>query len=539
MLNDVTKAKLLPYQLNHTNNLIYSINIHNRGLDASDTGTGKTYSSIALCVTLGLKPLIIGPKAVITSWKRAFEYFGWDFYGITNYESIQNCKMFTKQSFKDKVDCPWIKRIEVKEDDDMDNIEDNKIKIEKKPKKNKNIVKKQIIETKEKSKDTKYTYVWNNLPNDIIIIFDEAHRCKNPHTLNSVLLYTLAKTTAKILMLSATLSDKPENFALAGYVLGLYPNIRNAKNWMLSISKDCSISSGIHQQLYPEYASRMRIRDLGKLFPDNQVCAVCYDMANATEIQEQYKIIEEEYLRLKKNEESSGCALARILYCRMKIEMLKVPTYIKEAKKYMEEGNAVAIFVNFTQSLQTIADELNTNCVIHGQQTLEERDKAIADFNNDKSQIIICNIQSGGVGLSLHDLNGNFPRVAIVSPGYSAQMIIQALGRVHRANGKTPVRQRIVFCSNTLEEEICENMKEKIKNIAMLNDNDLDSYQIEGLMDDVDAIGIDKHKDLSEFDKLFLKINALNIKKQRLEMELADTIKEINGFEIKINNHII
>ena len=51
------------------------------------------------------------------------------------------------------------------------------------------------------------------------------------------------------------------------------------------------------------------------------------------------------------------------------------------AKKYLEEGNAVAIFVNFTDSLKTIAKELDTACIVYGDQTLEERNKNIADFN--------------------------------------------------------------------------------------------------------------------------------------------------------------
>lgn len=487
---------------------------------------------------MGLKPLIICPKSVITSWTNVLSFFDVEYYGVSNYESIQNCKMFTKQSKYDKVNCPYITRVEIKKDEIKDEAPKDTVKsviksVKKKSPKKKLPKKKEfklndnnIVDPEE---DTKYSYIWKNLPNDIIIIFDEAHRCKNPRTLNSVILYTLAKTNSKIIMLSATISDKPENFALCGYVLGLYSHIRNAKNWMLSVSNkhNNNMCSGIHNEIYPNYASRMRIKDLGKLFPDNQIVASCYDMDNAPEIQEQYKIIEEEVARLKHNEENSGNVLASILYARMKIETLKIPTYIEEAKKYIKEGNSVAIFVNFTQTLQTIADELKTNCVIFGQQTREERQKSIDDFNNDLSRVIVCNICSGGVGISLHDLNGLFPRVSIISPGYSAQMIIQALGRIFRANAKTAVRQRIVFCSGTIEEDICANMKDKITNIGMLNDNDMGSYQIEGLIDDIDAIGVDTHKDLSEFDKLFLKINALNIKKHRLELELKDTNNEL------------
>ncbi len=57
----------------------------------------------------------------------------------------------------------------------------------------------------------------------------------------------------------------------------------------------------------------MRIKKLGNLFPDNKIIAECYDMDNAIEIEEQYKIIEEEVEKLKTKEEGSGCALSRIL----------------------------------------------------------------------------------------------------------------------------------------------------------------------------------------------------------------------------------
>jgi SNF2 family DNA or RNA helicase len=537
-ISDEIKTKLLPYQIDHTNNVIYSIRTHNRNLDASDTGSGKTYTSIAACIAMNKKPLIICPKSVITSWKNVLKYFNCEYYGVANYESIINCRMFTETSTNEKVPCPYIKRVEVKKEIKQEIKKDDKIK-NKKIKKVKDF---KMNDTNPEQLETPvgFTYVWQNLPEDIVVIFDEAHRCKNPQTLNSVLLYTLAKTTTKIIMLSATVSDKPENFALAGFVLGLYPQIRNAKNWMLSVSNGYdNICSAIHDQIYPEYASRMRIRDLGALFPSNQVVCACYDMENAKEIEEQYKLINEEVQRLQKNEDNSGCALARILYARMKIEMLKVPTYIEQAKKFIEEGNSVAIFVNFTQSLRTISDELDTKCIIFGQQTREERDEAINAFNEDRSRVIVCNTQSGGVGVSLNDQNGVFPRVSIISPGYSAQMIIQALGRIYRAKTKTAVRQRIIFCQNTVEEEICKNMKEKITNIAMLNDKDLGSYVIEGLMDDIDSVGIDSNKELSDFDKLFMKINVLNIRKQRLKLELEDTEKELREFEQKINNLVL
>ncbi len=198
---------------------------------------------------------------------------------------------------------------------------------------------------------------------------------------------------------------------------------------------------------------------------------------------------------------------------------------------------AVVIFVNFTQTLRTLADELKTNCLIFGEQTLEDRNKNINDFNTDKSQIIICNIRAGGLGISLHDLNGNYPRISIISPSWSAQDIIQALGRIHRAKGQTPVRQRIIFCKNTIEECICKRMKEKILNIASLNDGDAESYQIKGLVED--DLGSDPNAGMTEFEKIFQRINVLNAKKTRLQQDIKDVENEIKSLEQIMGSYII
>jgi SNF2 family DNA or RNA helicase len=519
MIPNNIKEKLLSYQIPHTENLIYSLKTYNRALDSSDTGCGKTYTAIAAAITLGLKPLIICPKSVLTGWQKVLTGFDSTYYGLSNYESIQNCKMLTAASKNNKVKCQWIKRVELK--DNLINFDVNL-----------------GINKKSEKKEVEYTYVWDNLPKDILIIFDEAHRCKNAKTLNHSLLNTAARTSAKILMLSATVADKPENFALAGFVLGLYKSVREANNWISSAGANCkNIMQGVHKELVPEYMSRMRIKDLGDLFPENQILAECYDMDMAEEIEKQYKIIEDEVNRLKNKEESSGYVLAKILYARMRIEQLRIPTFVEMAEKYLEEGCAVAIFVNFTSTLKTLAEQLKTNCVIHGEQSLVERDKNINDFNKDKSHVIIANIRSGGCGISLHDLNGDYPRVSIISPSWSAQDIIQALGRIHRANGKTKVRQRIVFCKGTIEEKVCEGMKEKIKNISSLNDGKLDSIKIEGLMDE--SVGVDKLAELSEFDITFQRINVLNAKRDRLKREIKETEDELKSLETALNTLVI
>jgi SNF2 family DNA or RNA helicase len=144
-------------------------------------------------------------------------------------------------------------------------------------------------------------------------------------------------------------------------------------------------------------------------------------------------------------------------------------------------------------------------------------------FNEDKSQIIIANIKAGGVGISLHDTHGKYPRVSIISPSWSAQDILQALGRIHRAKGKTETLQKIIFCKDTIEEKICEKVAEKIGNIAMINDGNMSAYNIEGLIEGSNSSA----KELTEEEKREQQLDTLFAKRDRLMNDVKETEEEI------------
>ena len=153
--------------------------------------------------------------------------------------------------------------------------------------------------------------------------------------------------------------------------------------------------------------------------------------------------------------------------------MYKIEIIIDLISQYKENKYSIVIFVNFNNTLDMLSKLLETNCVIHGRQTSEERIKNIEDFQSNKERIIICNIQAGGQSINLHDINGGYPRVSLIVPSYSSTQLVQALGRIHRANSKSPATQRIIFSSGTVEEHIAKRLKEKVNNLSLLNDDDL------------------------------------------------------------------
>lgn len=66
-LDEIITKKLLSFQVAHVYQLQECLNLRKKVIDASDTGTGKTYCAIATCALLKLTPFIICPKSVIAN----------------------------------------------------------------------------------------------------------------------------------------------------------------------------------------------------------------------------------------------------------------------------------------------------------------------------------------------------------------------------------------------------------------------------------------------------------------------------------------
>jgi SNF2 family DNA or RNA helicase len=163
----------------------------------------------------------------------------------------------------------------------------------------------------------------------------------------------------------------------------------------------------------------------------------------------------------------------KILILLQQIELIKVNVIIELVNKYIERGHSIAIFVNFIETLNSLKKKLNIDCTIQGDLLDDEKQQNINDFQKNKKKIILCTLQSGGQSISLHDTSGKHPRVSIISPSFSSVDLVQSLGRIYRAGTKSHAIQHIIFCGNTYEEKICENIKQKINFMSDLTDDDL------------------------------------------------------------------
>ena len=454
----INTVGLLPPQFAHTQRLIDSLYLNGFAIDMSETGTGKTYVAAAIIREMNRPAFIVCPKSVIPQWEKILKTFDLKA-TIINYEKIGrgNTKHMKWKKIQDLMK-PW----------------------------------------KEEAKEERPVFMME--PNAIVIL-DEGHRCKGNDTTNCQMMVSLADQGYKCLVSSATIATTPLEMKAIGFLTGLHKlynftdfmRVHGAKwlgKWGAMTFDMASDEAKKGMMLMHEYwfktkkcASRLTVEDFGKLFPESHIVAEAYDLGdiNTSRINSIYDDMEAELAKLEeKSAKYKDHAFAIMMEARRRSELCKVPEFVNMIEELFDEGKSVTVFVNFQDTVDAINKRLSTMKkfkgligYIIGGQSEKVRQQDITDFNADKKRILIINIKAGGTGISLHDLNGNFPRASIISPNYSAYELVQALGRIWRQGGLTKSYQRIVFAARSIEEQACRRVQFRLNNLSTLNDADM------------------------------------------------------------------
>ena len=436
---------LRPWQIESVAKICSSLKHWNAAIDGSDTGVGKTYVACAVARELGMKIVVICPKSVKESWRRVIvRHFKMKdkLVGITNYEQLRIGK-------KDSPIASFV--------------------------------------TNRKTHRDKFTW---KITKNTLIIWDESQKLKNWKTQNSKTCIAAQKQGYKMLFCSATNATNPLELRTVGSVLNLFKGAKQYYNWLyqhgvhkgqwgLVFTDDIKVRKVVlkklNQDIFVNRGVRLS-RDTIPGFPESEVIADCYNMDDE-EIKKINSIYAEMAIELKQLDKrvkrDKAAEMVAILRARQKIELIKVPLFIDMVEEALENGMSAVVFVNFTETINALSKRLDTKCIFDGKVKDTIRQKNVDDFQADKQRVILVNIASGGAGLSLHDLNGNHPRLALISPSYSAVLMRQATGRVWRDDAKTKSIQKIVFVADTVEEQVCENVQKKLANLDLLNDGDL------------------------------------------------------------------
>jgi superfamily II DNA or RNA helicase len=394
-------------------------------LEASIPGFGKTYVAGFLAAYLKRRVAVVCPKSVRPSWERAMRECGAGVVFITNYEQTKLAKFsFGRWQVKGRV------------------------------------------------------YEWK-VPTDTLIVFDEAHRCADRTTQNAKLMIAAARQKIKTLVMSATIAQSPLEMYALGLLLGLHKG-GDFFGWCFrhgvfkgrfAFEFDGTPASlrKLNTLVFPAHGYRASFADIPD-FPSEKVETLGVDVANPSQVDELWAKIQE--LELLKADATEPITLR--LRARQQSELLKVPAFTELIKDSVAEGQSVCVFVNFIATLEQLAAAFPKAEIIRGGQTAEARQIGVDNFQADKSRVMIAQSQAGGVGISLHDLHGNFPRRSLISPPESARSLIQILGRIRRTGGKSLALQTLVFAQNTVEVKVQRAVERRKGQIEMINDGDLD-----------------------------------------------------------------
>lgn len=423
------------YQEANSDALAKSIQAIGSGLDASDLGTGKTFTALLTAKKLGARPAIVCPLAVIPSWERACALVGVKPLFITNYEACRS------KSFE------WGGLI-----------------------------------------GSNY---WWKTPVETLMTFDEVHRCRGKDTLNGKMLRSAAYR-CRTLLASATPFTQPLEARNIGLALRLF-NDNAFSRWCFDFGCRKDFRSGgmlfkgdesdirrVHEQIFGAGRGvRTRVEDIPG-FPETQIIPTPIDAIDPGAIAQVY-IDELNELLAQATERAASPVMmgfdpgvfVPMLRYRQIAELQKCVVMAQMAQDLRDQGFAVAIFVNFSASVELLKQLLKTDMTITGDDHGGIRQNRCAKFGWNKEDFIILNSAAGGTGIDLHDISGaKKPRATLISPSYNVFDFKQVFGRVRRDGGGRSV-QHIVYVRDSAEEEVMQNVSGKLDNLDLLVDGDL------------------------------------------------------------------
>ena len=445
---------LFAFQCAHKDTMIEGFDRHITFINASETGTGKTFVTLSFAETEKRPLMVICPKSVLLTWYLLAIKNEVEILAICNYETFISGKMYAFSSNLDmdnlpRVDNPYLKRVE------------------------RTVKGKKTIE-----------FEWKNLPEKTMIVFDEAHYCKNLTAQRTQLLlsaYNYAKHPENrwrhinILLLSATIIEKKANLAPFMYVLGYSKNTRDKT----ALDRpDFSVRDFGYELLAQRRLTRCSMKEAREGLKDFRTSDIRTKMFKLNEgdrkkIQAACEEIRNVFT--KSEGKKSKNHLAVRLKKRQEIEAIKVGVIFNEIKMLRPKGYSVVAFVNFQDSHAALVSMIKKEMpgekisTIIGGQEASERLEQVDKFQAGEHCIAVVMIGAGGTGIGMHDIKGGLPKYTLISPPESATQLVQALGRVDRIGAKTDSVQRIVFIAETIEEQIAENLGKKMKMIGDLN----------------------------------------------------------------------
>lgn len=457
------KRTMFPYQ---ANGVAYNL-IHERVIIGDEPGLGKTGQSIATMLGAGAKCiLVICPATLKENWKVEIEQkWTWDKAMILN----DRVKTTWPQYYKVGI-VKWF----------IINYESLKkffvTKIDK------------VFDENGKQMPLRLNHIHFNENISLFdgIIIDEIHRCKDGKTQTSKFCMGVARGKKWVLGLTGTpVMNKPNDLIPQLHIINHLHSLGGYKYFNDRYCDGPNGSSNLKELnffLNKNCFYRRLKKDVLKDLPDKIRSVIKVDITNMHE----YLKAEEhfiEYLRenLKKSEGEIDTALRGQIMVQIGILKKiaargKVEAIIEAVEEVTDAGEKLVLFAWHKEIVHELKKYFPKAVSIVGDDDMETRNRSVYEFQKCKkcgakfedhdstciyepsdTGLIVCNIKSGGVGITLTAAS----RVYFIELPWNSAQSDQCEDRCHRISQKDSVQAGFFLGRNTIDEYIYDIIEKK------------------------------------------------------------------------------
>jgi hypothetical protein len=443
-MSTTSDISLFEYQKPHVKKIHQVLRTHIACLDTSATGSGKTITSLYLAKHLFSNLIVICPPSISSNWIEKSKQYGISLSQILSYDKLRGTQ--TRGCSNE-----LLSRIH----------------------------------------DTYYPtkLLQSFISNSTLFVFDESHNAKSGKscTLSAVfaIISSLSRSKSRALFLSATPADKPEFIPSICRMLGI---LKQEKLYEYNYLTQMYVPTGICEiidfakKFNKDKASEIPLSILHRsnashlvhsaflLFRDFVTSGMSpvqllvnidlkngyynMDKEDISHMLEGRKILRSGIYDEEKGKKDWG----KITRGLNEIESSKKNLLIRLANSILstDPKAKVILYMWYRDNMKDVFSRMKTwnPRLMNGETKQKERSLIISEFQaaNTNVRLLITSPRVGGIGISLDDIYGNFPRYSFVIPHYRFIDIHQSAGRTHRATTKSESILRIVY-SKQFEDE--------------------------------------------------------------------------------------
>ncbi len=317
--------------------------------------------------------------------------------------------------------------------------------------------------------------------NPDIIIFDESHLIKNYNSRRSKASYKIAKEVKNVLLLTGTPIPK-KWYDIFGQFRAMDASIFGHR-WTPFKNKYAIMGGYMGKEIIgctnkdeiADIIAKHSIRVLRKdVFDEPNIENVIIPVTLEPKAMEHYKQLRDIYVAELDNGQLITADMAGVRLMRLQqlcggwlkddtgnwinISSAKIEITIDLIKTKVEGGEQVVVFHRFQREGRDITEKLK-KCGINtvefnGNVSENERKKARDDFQQGNAKVIVMQIATGAMGITLDKAHIN----VFYSLDFSLANFLQARDRVMGRNQKYDVTNYFIACKNTVDHKVMKTL---------------------------------------------------------------------------------